>query len=49
VLRFSYILGETSAGFGWSSRNSPAAKKRGADELLLDSTSRAARAPAPDV
>lgn len=35
MLRFGYILGEPSAAFGWSSRNTPAANKHGADELLL--------------
>ena len=46
MLRFGYILGEMSAGFGWSSRNSPAANKTGADELLPASPSRMAPAPA---
>ena len=45
MLRFGYILGEMSAGFGWSSRNSPAANKTGADELLPASPSRMAPTP----
>lgn len=34
MLHFGDILGEPSAGFGWSSSSSPAANKQGADELL---------------